>query len=202
MNLSKRFAASALVLACFGIAALGSKKKDDVKVTKGDKEESEDEAKDSKKEKKEKKEKKSDEEKAVAKVGDKVEFEDSAWVVTEVKDIGKELKASNSFVKPKKTEGRFVMVKFKVTNKGKKEANVLEHPKVMDAKGREFGNFDQQMMYLPDDLKTMILESLQPDITKTFAAIYELPEDAKSLKFQAKELELFGSKKALIDLGL
>lgn len=190
MDMLKRLAASTMLLAAFGLVAVGSKKKDDVTVTKGDKDD--DDKKDDKKK----------DETTVAKLNDKVEFDDSAWIVTEAKDLGKELKAPNSFVKPKKTEGHFVLVKFKITNKGKKEANILEHPKVVDSKSREFGNFDEQMMYLPEDMKSIFLESLQPDVTKSFAAIYELPEDAKGLKFQAKELELFGSKKALIDLGI
>ncbi len=47
----------------------------------------------------------------------------------------------------------------------------------------------------------MGLKALPASITKEFQAVYEVPADAKSIKFQARALSAFGDKK-LVDLGL
>ncbi len=135
---------------------------------------------------------------AAAKVGDTVKFDDSTWVVVSAKDIGKKLK---SVLGDKTTEGKFVKVVFKVTNTTKEEERIMDHPKLLDDQGREFGNFDEASMYLPDNEKTMTLEQLPAGMPKTFSAIYEVPDDAKGLKFQARALSALGNK-TLVDLGI
>ena len=137
-----------------------------------------------------------------AKMGETVSFDDSDWVVIEAKDAGKSIKSNSEFnEEEKKTEGRFIQVHFKVTNKGKKEEMVLDQPKIVDDKGREFGPIDMQSFYVPAKAKTLGLDTLQPSMPKEYWTVIEVPADAKGLKFQVHGFSLLGDKKN-VELGL
>ena len=100
----------------------------------------------------------------------------------------------------KKTDGRFIQVHYKVTNKGKKEEMLLDRPKIVDDKGREFGPIDMESFYVPAKAKTIGLDTLQPSMPKEYWTVIEVPADAKSLKFQVHGFGLLGDKKN-VDLG-
>jgi len=137
-----------------------------------------------------------------AKLGDTVTFKnDSEWEVLDAKDFGKTIAPNSEFQDPGKTKGRFIRVHYKVTNKGKKSESILDGPKLIDGKGREFETWSESAFYMPKDGKSITLEPLPPDMSKEFYAIYEVPKDASDLKFQARALEAFG-KKRLVDLEL
>ncbi len=139
---------------------------------------------------------------ATAKMGEAVTFDDSEWTVIEAKDSGKTLKSNSEFnEEEKKTEGRFIQVHYKVTNKGKKEEMLLDRPKVVDDKGREFGPIDMESFYVPAKSKTIGLDTLQPSMPKEYWTVVEVPADAKSLKFQVHGFGLLGDKKN-VDIGL
>ena len=139
---------------------------------------------------------------STAKMGETVTFDDSEWVVVEAKDAGKALKSNSEFnEEEKKTEGRFVQVHYKVTNKGKKEEMLLDRPKVVDDKGREFGPIDMESFYVPAKSKTIGLDTLQPSMPKDYWTVIEVPADAKGLKFQVHGFSLLGDKKN-VDLGI
>lgn len=139
---------------------------------------------------------------ATAKLGETITFDDSEWVVIEAKDAGKSLKSNSEFnQEDKKTEGRFIEVHYKVTNKGKKEEMLLNHPKVVDDKGREFGPIEMESLYVPAKAKTIGFDTLQPSMPKEFWTVVEVPADAKGLKFQVHGFSLLGDKKN-VDLGL
>ena len=126
---------------------------------------------------------------ATAKLGDTVSFDDSDWVVIEAKDLGKKIKSNSEFDDEKKdTSGRFVEVHFKVTNKEKKEEMVLDHPKVIDDKGREFGPIDMEAHYVPAKTKTIGFETLQPSMPKEYWTVIEVAADSKNLKAQVHSL--------------
>lgn len=130
-----------------------------------------------------------------AKIGEQVKFDDSQWEVVSAKNLGTDVQGITG---NKKTAGKFVKVEFKVTNLSKKEESILDHPKLLDDKDREFGPMDDQMLYIPDPERTITLESLPPSMLKRFSAIYELPADAAGLKFQARALSAFGDKKKVV----
>jgi hypothetical protein len=139
---------------------------------------------------------------STAKLGDTVTFDDSEWIVMEAKDAGKSIKSNSEFNEEKKdTTGRFVQVHYKVTNKGKKEEMLLDRPKIVDDKGREFGPIDMESFYVPAKAKTIGLETLQPSMPKEFWTVIEVPADAKTLKFQVHGFSLLGDKKN-VDLNL
>ena len=137
-----------------------------------------------------------------AKMGETVTFDDSEWIVVEAKDAGKKIKSNSEFNEEEKsTEGRFIQVHYKVTNKGKKEEMLLDRPKVVDDKGREFGPIDMESFYVPAKAKTIGLDTLQPSMPKEYWTVIEVPADAKSLKLEVHGFSLLGDKKN-VDLGL
>jgi hypothetical protein len=133
-----------------------------------------------------------------AKVGEVVKFDDSQWEVVSAKNLGTNLQGITG---NKTSQGKFIKVEFKVTNLSKKEESILDHPKLLDDKDREFGPMDDQSLYIPDPERTITLESLPPSMMKRFSAIYEVPADAKGLVFQARALSAFGDKKKVV-LGM
>jgi hypothetical protein len=132
------------------------------------------------------------------KLGEVVKFDDSQWVVVKGTLIGNNI---NGLAGNKKTAGKFVKVDFQVTNTGKQDETILDHPKVVDDQNREFKPLDDQAMFVQEPEQTLTLESLPPSIMKRFTAIYELPADAKGLKFEARALSAFGERKK-VALGI
>jgi hypothetical protein len=137
----------------------------------------------------------------LAKIGESVLFGDSDWTVVEVKDAGKKLKANSEYGEEKATDGRFVQVHYRVTNKGKKEEHILDTPKVVDAKGRVFAPIEMESFYVPAKTKSLGLEALPPSQPKDYWTVVEVPGDATGLAFQIHGLGLFGDKKT-VDLGI
>jgi hypothetical protein len=138
----------------------------------------------------------------VQKIGEVVKFDDSEWVVIEAKDLGGTAPSNNQFEKAGKTEdGKFIRVKFSIKNNGKKEDMLFDQPKLVDSQGREFGHHEKEPFYVPDGAKTLGLEKLPVGLKKEYYSVYEVPKDAKGLKFQARALEVDG-KKVDVDLGI
>ena len=144
----------------------------------------------------------SEQRKDIAKIGEVVELKDSQWIVLKVKDRGKKMGSRNRFAEPATTDGRFIEVRFKVTNKKSKEKRILEAPKVRDQQGREFRNFDRQAIFIPKGKKTMTLEALPASMTREFWAIYEVAADSKGLQFQARSFAGVFTEYRWIDLDL
>lgn len=138
-------------------------------------------------------------EKSSYKIGNMIKFDDSQWVVVGARNDGGTLRSNNMFQKDAKTEGKFIMVRFKVKNLTDKEDRIFDTPRLIDSSGREFREYDDQAFYIPDGAETLEMEALPAGMTKEFYAVYEVPADAKGLKFQARSLGVFGDK-ALIEL--
>jgi hypothetical protein len=128
------------------------------------------------------------------KVNEELVFPESKWVVVEAKDLGKVIKATNpDDAGEKKTEGRFILVRYKVTNTGRKEIELgWEDPKVVDD-SREFRSLgDEQRDFLPKFAKTMSDEEsthIPAGMTREFHALYEVPADAKGLRLMAESFK-------------
>lgn len=135
---------------------------------------------------------------STVKIGDKVEFSDSEWVVEEAHDLGRVLRG-NEFTEPKHTTGKFVKVQFHIVNTTNKEEQILETPKLVDTKGRKFNQMADTALYLPDGTEELTLEQLPAGVAKTFFAIYEVAEDAKGLAFEAHSLG-FNPRHVLVTL--
>jgi hypothetical protein len=137
----------------------------------------------------------------VVKTGEPLKTGDSIWVVADAKDLGKKVDANTSFGEPKETTGRFVQVRYKVTNTGKKPESVLDPPRVVDDQGREFTRLDMESLYVTGKAVTLGIELLPPGMEREYATLVEVPADARGLKLQLRGLGLLGEKRQ-IDLGL
>lgn len=136
------------------------------------------------------------------KVGETVSYKDSDWVVVSAQTLGSELKSGNAFVDPARTEGAFVYVKFTVKNTTKSEQRILVFtPLLVDAEGREFREYDNEAPYFGEGEERMIIQSLPASLIKKFSAIYEVPKEAKGLKFRTRSLT-DRDKTRMVDLGL
>ena len=86
-----------------------------------------------------------------------------------------------------------------MTNGGSKEV-YYQAPDLLDSAKRKFGSSTDVLFFVPK-AELCFLEKLNPGITKTCRAAYEVPADAKGLTAQVTGLGLF-SGNTQVDLGL
>ncbi|MFD0895441.1 hypothetical protein KBB96_20105 [Luteolibacter ambystomatis] len=131
-------------------------------------------------------------------IGDTVTFEDdSQWQVLEAKSLGSVLKGTNMLAETKRTDGKFLYVRYKITNTKNREERILDTPKLRDSKGREFEHLDGASLYLEDGENTLTLEQLTSGMSKSFSALYEVPSDASGFVFMTRKLGFGGDDKAV-----
>lgn len=139
------------------------------------------------------------------KVGDDVKVASVRWKVLSVKDRGQTLKASDSkyktIAKSKTTEGKFIQVSVEVENLGK-EMKSVSNLNIVDDQNRKYIQSTDTSEWIPEGEELMIISNLNPNVKGKFTDIYEVPADAKGLKLEVGDLELFGNKSALITLGI
>lgn len=125
-------------------------------------------------------------------LGEPVTFDDSQWVVLSAVNLGHVLRGPSvedvSLVEPKKSEGVFIKVKFKIKNTGSSEESILNTPKLKDTEGNEYEEMDDIAMYLAEGEDAMTLAQLPAHISKTFISIYEVPSEVKGLNFMTRSL--------------
>jgi hypothetical protein len=123
------------------------------------------------------------------------------WTVTAVKTTDV-LHVDNQFIEDKTTSGAFLWVDVKIKN-GKDKAVTADSSAmaVKDDQGREFKAFTDAMSYIPQD-RWLFLEQVNPGMDRAGTVVFELPKDAKGLKLSVGDLDIFGSKQGLIDLGM
>ena len=134
------------------------------------------------------------------KLGTAITVGDAEWTVLDVVNRGSAMKANESYEKDASTTGTFVQVKFKVTNKSKKEGIMGDVPKLVDGTGREFGTMETASSFRPKDTNGVFLDKLQPSMSKEFTEIYELAAGVTSVSMKVHDFGLFGSEKK-IELG-
>lgn len=145
---------------------------------------------------------KDDNQTVAKKIGDEIVFEDSKWTVISAENLGSTLKSpSPGLIENKQTEGRFIKVKYTITNTSKDEETLMHRPKILSGDGAKYEQSTDVSIYLGDGEKEFTLDSLPSRIKKTFVAIYEVPKDASKLRFQTRSLESFGTKHIEVDLG-
>ncbi|MEO6418161.1 MAG: hypothetical protein ABIP39_02050 [Polyangiaceae bacterium] len=135
------------------------------------------------------------------KIGDRVAFEDSEWTVVEAKNVGQKIAQNGGPGAPRTTEGKFIQIHYRVTNLGKKEERLLDAPRVVDAKGRQFGRIELEAFYVPERSAAIGVDPIEPRQGKEFWTVIEVPLDATGLELELHGLGLFGPKK-LVDLGM
>lgn len=133
-------------------------------------------------------------------IGDTVKFGDSEWIVIEAREMGSTL-GGNMFTEAKGSEGKFVYVRYKVTNNTNEEQAVLFTPAVQDSKGRRFEELDDLEFYLPEGQTGMTMEQLPSGLPKTFSTIFEVPADATGILFLARNFSAWSKEEKGVELG-
>ena len=117
----------------------------------------------------------------------RVDFDDSAWSVLGVKDLGPQVRTRGGQVIASR-HGTYLMVIFSVLNKESRERGRISHPVLTDDAGRQFNRFGGPNHTLHNELVRQHAENpaaeslhllsrpLSPGIETVFHAIYEVPQ--------------------------
>lgn len=128
---------------------------------------------------------------------------DIRWKLLSARDHGSILKGSESkyptYQEDKTSSGRFIEINIEVENVGTDQETTIG-VELTDSKGRDYSS-GPFVEWIPDD-KSILLTTLNPNVTKQFKDIYEVPADAADLKVKVGDLNPFTSKEALINLGI
>lgn len=134
-----------------------------------------------------------------ASIGDVVSLNDSTWEVVAAEELGSSL-PGGMFAQSRETEGKFLYVRYQVTNDTNSQEMILFTPAVVDSQGRRFDQLDMQDIYLPDGETSMTMEQLPAGVPRTFSGIYEVPSDANGFSFIARSFAAFGTQEKMISL--
>jgi formylglycine-generating enzyme required for sulfatase activity len=153
----------------------------------------------------------------VFKSGEVVTFAgDSSWKVLDAANVGSSLYyrlplnpawadvVSNRLLA--RTDGYFVVVHYAIKNETNEEVRLWSRMTVVDSRGRQFSEYDNETSYLPENARTISLEALPSGMWREFYAVFEVAADATGLKFQIRSLAINRSLRpagtALVDLDL
>lgn len=128
-----------------------------------------------------------------------VEFDDSVWDVTETRDLGKKLVSNRRSATERTTDGKFIRVGFAILNKTDREQTLIASPELVDRDGRRFRQIEGLPFYLPRDAETIAYSNIGSTFTRTFWAIYEVPDNSYGLKLRAHEFDMIGGLTCGID---
>lgn len=145
---------------------------------------------------------KQDEQKTYS-VGEPVKVGDVQWTVTNPKDLGSTIQATDGFSQPKTAQGggKFIQVTYKVENLGK-EQKTTTGADIQDSQKRQFKAITDSFSYIPQARQLNVLSNLNPNVAQEFDLIYEVPADASGFQARVGNLEAFGNKVALVNLGI
>lgn len=131
-------------------------------------------------------------------LGEWVSVKNFNWKVVSATNLGDTLKSTNQYIESKKTSGNWIQVKFEALNTGTDAAYIIV-PQIVDANGVEFDYSSDGFFFIPSD-ESPVLEKLNPGISGSYTAIYEVSSPISGLKLLVGE-GMFNSGK-LVDLGL
>jgi hypothetical protein len=135
---------------------------------------------------------------STAKLDEKLVFNDSTWVVLAAKDLGKSLKPADPADGDRTTDGRFLLVRYRVSNTSKQELLLGNPPVLQDERDRTFGTLSEQERYLPKEAGVDESSDRIPvGMAREFRALYEVPADAKGLRLHMREFQQAG----FVELG-
>lgn len=133
-------------------------------------------------------------------IGQDVAVDQVRWKVLSAEDAGNTLSSDNQFIDDKTTSGRFVRVRVELENLSK---DMLSYGgfELVDEQGREYTRYSEAFGFIPTE-EACVLENLNPNITRVCTEVFEVPAEATSIQARLGDLKVFGSKEALVDLGL
>jgi len=101
------------------------------------------------------------------------------------------------------TDGRFIQLRYVVTNLAPRSVPFLDPPRVVDALGRTFSRYDEEKSLVPTDAAVVTFgQDVPPNVPQEFWTVVEVPEDATGLKFLAMSLVVGGRPDKTVDIGL
>lgn len=134
-------------------------------------------------------------------IGQEVKVGNVIWKVTKARAIGKLIKSGNQFIPDLVTSGHFVDLRYEITNTSD-SALTIGRADLLDTRNRRFSPGLASQVFIDEPCNTEA--SLNPGLSTSCEAIYDVPNDATGLRFEATGADgpLFGSEPVLIDLGL
>lgn len=131
-------------------------------------------------------------------IGEQVTFEDSTWVVLSAHEIGDQLVCNNEFGKDLHSpDGKYIYVKYKVTNERNEEEAILITPAVQDSRGRRYEELENLNFYLNIGDNQISGTTLPAGLGKTFGSIFEMPKNSEGVVFLARSLDILKTEKAV-----
>jgi hypothetical protein len=135
-----------------------------------------------------------------AAIGDRVRFGDSEWIVLEAQELGTMLHGDDFVESLRSQGGRFIYVRYQLTNLTNDEEQIVFTPQLMDSKGRNYEEHDESSLYLPEGEDGLTLTALPASLPRTFGAIYEVPLDSEGLHFMSRSFALMRTEQKPVRL--
>lgn len=134
-------------------------------------------------------EKQQPEEEPTAEIGESVEVDEAAWVVTDARRASQLSDQFGGITPPK--QGDFVIIDFRFKNNSN-EAKTLHSGtmKLIDEDGRESDPATDTFSYIPQD-KDIFLEQVNPGVTKDAEVIFSVAPGASGFNLQLRGTSLF-----------
>jgi hypothetical protein len=134
-------------------------------------------------------------------VGDAVQVGFFEYVVKEAIDHGNFIKSYNQFEKDRTSTGKFIEVILDAKNLGSDSNAFGRTGGLVDSQGRKFDEIDMGGLFVSDEHRCSITDSIQPSMSKTCAVMFEVPADASGFTLILVDQEMFGDGMAEVFLG-
>jgi hypothetical protein len=128
-------------------------------------------------------------------------YDDSKWKVLVAKDLGKTIIGNEQNKdENRKTDGRFILVTFQLTNTGTNE-KYIPTPLIWDEKGRNIKAMEDSRYFVPTETLDPYLAKIGAGFSRNYCAIYEVPNDAGKLALKVSTLDKFEFEGTYIPMG-
>lgn len=116
---------------------------------------------------------------------------DSCWIIHSMDSMGNTIKAQHPKLDDLTTAGHFVFVCCTVENLSD-EAAVVPPMILVDSKERRFSPIElgRARHYLPKDYNAILMDQIQPGLSKKICAVFELPKDVTPATIEIYPLRL------------
>ncbi len=137
----------------------------------------------------ESKKKEEPEEESTAGIGEVVEVDDGIWIVTSSRQESQLADQFGGIMPPK--QGNFIIVDFRFKNDASDSKTLhTAAMKLIDEDGRESDPDTDSFGYIPQE-KNVLLEQVNPGVTKEGQVIFSVSPDASGFKLQLRGTSLF-----------
>ena len=134
-------------------------------------------------------------------IGQPLTVGDVQWTVIDARQANQLVQPGISSKNAKTVQGNYVIVDFSFTNNGS-DAITLDNESLalIDSQGRESKSSAETSIYVPQDQR-ILLERVNPGVSKQGEAIFEVAPDAAGFQVQAGDAKMFTDQNGYVDLG-